>query len=178
MFVIPYEEDSTLIGTIEVSHDTHYSEPKCSEAEIDYLIIFVNNYFENSIEISDVVWTYSGVRPLYDDGVGSVTAAKRDYFVKLNLSAGAPALNIFGEKITTYRWLAESAMSEIDKIMCKKSLPWKAEAPLPRGDISIECVKGLRQCLALQLPFLDKFTIRRLIRQYGTQCAAIFRNIN
>ena len=178
LFVIPYEEDYTLIGTTDVEHDSPRSKPKCSDIEIDYIISFVNNYFKNDISQRDVVWTYSGVRPLYDDGESSLTAVKRDYVIKLNSSAGVPVLNIFGGKITTYRKLAESALVEIDKIMCKKTVPWTAGTALPGGDTSIEGVFRLRQALALQLPFLDKFTIRRLIRQYGTQCVSIFSNIN
>ena len=179
LFAIPYEEDYTLIGTTEVEHSNIYTYPECSNAEIDYIIAFVNSYLANKISKSDVIWTYSGVRPLYDDGAGSAAAAAtRDYAVKVNSSAGAPALNIFGGKITTYRRLAERVMSEIDQIMRKKTDPWTAGVALPGGDTSIEGVTELRQSLALQLPFLDKFTIRRLIRQYGTQCAFIFRNIN
>ncbi len=178
LFVIPYEEDFTLIGTTDAEHNSLSIKPKCSDAEIDYIIAFANIYFKNNISRDDIIWTYSGIRPLYDDGTISVSAATRDYVVKLNSSAGAPVLNIFGGKITTYRKLAESVLEEIDQIMCNTTDPWTADAPLPGGEISIEGVIKLRQDLAVQLPFLDEFTIRRLIRQYGTQCASIFSNIN
>ena len=177
MFTIPYEEDYTLIGTTDAEHSDVSQAPVCSEEEATYMIDFVNKYFKAPITRDDVVWTYSGVRPLYDDGASSATAATRDYVLRVDTSAGAPVLNIFGGKITTYRKLAESALEDIDTVFKKVTKPWTAGPALPGGDVTLKGITALETALADQLPFLDPFTIRRLIRQYGTQCAKIFSDI-
>ena len=177
MFSIPYEEDYTLIGTTDTDHNDPSEKPACTESEADYMIAFVNNYFKKKITRRDVVWTYSGVRPLYDDGANSATAATRDYTLRLDVSTGASVLNIFGGKITTYRKLAETALQEIDAVMMKQTRPWTASSPLPGGNVTVDGIPQLQSDLAAQLPFLNAFTIRRLIRQYGTQCAGIFADI-
>ena len=174
MFAIPYEEDYTLIGTTDEEHGDVNQKPFCSDEEQDYMIGFVNNYFKKNITRDHVVWTYSGVRPLYDDGASSASEATRDYVIKLNTSAGAPVLNIFGGKITTYRKLAESALEVIDQAMSASTNPWTAGAHLPGGNVAVDGIDALRLKLKEQIPFADDFTIRRLIRQYGTQCHEIF----
>jgi glycerol-3-phosphate dehydrogenase len=126
------------------------------------------------ISTDDVVWTYSGVRPLYNDGASSATAATRDYVLKVNHSAGGPVLNIFGGKITTYRKLAESALELIDAEFTRKTNKWTAKAPMPGGDFPVTGAKNLCDKLGKNLPFLSKKTIKRLIRQYGTEAAVIF----
>ena len=111
IFAIPYETDFTLIGTTDADHEDASVKPQCTEAEADYLRAFASNYFKKPIPKDDIVWSYSGVRPLYDDGASSATAATRDYVLKVNQDGeAAPLLNIFGGKITTYRKLAESAL--------------------------------------------------------------------
>ena len=111
IFSIPYEYDFTLIGTTDADHDDIETKPICSDAERDYLVDFASQYFTQEISPKDVVWSYSGVRPLYDDGTENAAAATRDYVLKLEHRAGsAPLLNIFGGKITTYRKLAEAAI--------------------------------------------------------------------
>ena len=102
----PYEQDFTLIGTTDAEHDDPSRAPVCTPEERDYLCNFASQYFAKPVTAADVVWSYSGVRPLYDDGASSATAATRDYTLKIDRSAGAPVLNIFGGKITTYRRLA------------------------------------------------------------------------
>ncbi len=107
IFAIPYETDFTLIGTTDAEHDDPANKPVCTPEEQSYLLNFANQYFKQDLSDDDVVWTYSGVRPLYDDGASSATAATRDYTLKVDTNGGAPVLNIFGGKITTYRRLAE-----------------------------------------------------------------------
>lgn len=178
MFVIPYEEDYTLIGTTDEEHEDMAKEQKCTDLECDYMIRFVNEYFKKKLVREDIVWSFSGIRPLYDDGAKSATEATRDYVQKVDFSTGIPVLNIFGGKITTYRKLAESSLEKIDQILCRQTQPWTANSALPGGDIAIDEVEHLHQQLATKLPFLDAFTIRRLIRQYGTQCLTIFAHIH
>ncbi len=100
IFAIPYEDDFTLIGTTDADHTDADVPPVCTDAERDYLIAFANRYLRAPIGVADVVWTYSGVRPLYDDGAASATAATRDYVLNLD-ATGAPVLSVFGGKITT-----------------------------------------------------------------------------
>ncbi|MEW7006315.1 glycerol-3-phosphate dehydrogenase [Lentilitoribacter sp. EG35] len=178
MFAIPYEEDYTLIGTTDAEHLDPSIKPECSDEEADYMISFVNNYFKKNLTRDDVVWSYSGVRPLYDDGASSASAATRDYVLKINDTAGAPVLNVFGGKITTYRKLAESSLEKIDDVLDKQTAPWTAGVSLPGGDFPVDQVANLQNELAGQLPFLNGFTIRRLIRQYGTQTANIFGEVS
>ncbi len=174
IFAIPYEDDFTLIGTTDADHSGPGETPVCTPEETRYLVDFANKYFEKDISDEDVVWTYSGVRPLYDDGAQSATAATRDYVLKVNHSAGGPVLNVFGGKITTYRRLAESALELIDTEFAQKTSKWTAKAAMPGGDFPVDGVSQLEDELSAALPFLDARTIRRLIRQYGNEAAGIF----
>ncbi len=174
IFAIPYEEDFTLIGTTDADHANPDEKPVCTPQERDYLIEFANTYFAQDISQGDVVWSYAGVRPLYNDGASSATAATRDYVLKVNHSAGGPVLNVFGGKITTYRRLAESALELIDVEFARKTVQWTAKASMPGGDFPVDGVTDLRGALAEMMPFLPAKTVRRLIRQYGTQATRIF----
>ncbi len=173
IFAIPYEQDFTLIGTTDAEHDDPARVPVCSEAERDYLCDFASQYFRKPVTPEDVVWSYSGVRPLYDDGARSATAATRDYTLKIDRSAGAPVLNIFGGKITTYRRLAESALEEIGKVLPSSRGSWTAGAPLPGGDFAHDGVAALVEGLCRDYPFLSGFWARRLVRAYGTEVPLI-----
>ncbi|MEO1797339.1 MAG: glycerol-3-phosphate dehydrogenase [Pseudomonadota bacterium] len=177
MFAIPYEEDFTLIGTTDCPHPDLAAKPTCTDAEIDYILDFANTYFAGELSRDDVVWTYSGVRPLYDDGASSATAATRDYVLTLDRSAGAPMLSVFGGKITTYRKLAEEALTQVDEALEQATLPWTAHARLPGGDFDLSERDALVGKLGAQMPFLDAFTIRRLFRQYGSECFTIFAGV-
>jgi len=134
---------------------------------------FANQYFDQQLGDDDVVWSYSGVRPLYDDGASSATAATRDYTLKVDTSTGAPVLNIFGGKITTYRRLAETALEKIGVHLPIGKGPWTAGVPLPGGDFAVDGFDDLVAQLRMDFPFLDEFWARRLVRAYGTQAAEI-----
>ena len=120
-----------------------------------------------------MVWTYSGVRPLYDDGASSATAATRDYTLKVDTSAGAPVLNIFGGKITTYRRLAESAMEKIGEHLTLTKGKWTAGVALPGGDFPVDGVDELIAALKGRYPFLTDRWAARLVRAYGTEAATL-----
>ncbi|MGP6088379.1 glycerol-3-phosphate dehydrogenase [Antarctobacter jejuensis] len=173
IFSIPYETDFTLIGTTDAEHDDPSHLPVCTPEEQSYLISFANQYFAQDLSDEDVVWTYSGVRPLYDDGASSATAATRDYTLKVDTQGGAPLLNIFGGKITTYRRLAESALEKIADHLPIKKGPWTAGVPLPGGDFPVDGVPALISDLRAHYAFLSDTWARRLIRAYGTEAAAI-----
>lgn len=168
-FAIPYENDFTLIGTTDAEHADASVKPECTSEEQAYLLNFVNQYLAQPISNKDVVWTYAGVRPLYDDGASSATAATRDYVLKVDESRGAPALNIFGGKITTYRRLAESAMEDIAKFFPNIKAPWTAGVALPGGDFPVDCVDALIGRVSDDFPFVDRIWATRLVRAYGTE---------
>lgn len=168
MFAIPYETDFTLIGTTDQEHHDLSQKPVCTPEEQRYMVDGVNAYLKTPISEDDIVWTYSGVRPLYDDGALSATAATRDYTIKLDESAGAPAVNIFGGKITTYRKLAESALAIIGERLDADSGPWTAGVAMPGGDFAVGDVGKLVTELRRDYGFLTGRWALRLIRAYGT----------
>ena len=168
IFAIPYETDFTLIGTTDAEHDNPSVKPVCTDEERDYLVAFANGYFKQDITSDDVVWTYSGVRPLYDDGAQSATAATRDYTLKVDTNGGAPILNIFGGKITTYRRLAQSALAKISPHFDGVTGDWTAGVPLPGGDFPVDGVDALIRDLVRDYSFVDARWAKRLVRAYGT----------
>ncbi|WP_424972121.1 glycerol-3-phosphate dehydrogenase [Dinoroseobacter sp. S76] len=169
IFAIPYETDFTLIGTTDADHTEPSRKPEITPEEQSYLIDFINKYLANPISDADIVWTYSGVRPLYDDGASTAAAATRDYVLKVDSSRGAPALNVFGGKITTYRCLAESAMEAIGKELTVTEGPWTAGVPLPGGDFPVDGVADLVAGLRESFPFLTERWALRLVRAYGVE---------
>jgi glycerol-3-phosphate dehydrogenase len=122
-----------------------------------------------------VVWTYAGVRPLYDDGASSATAATRDYTLKLDEAGGAPLLNIFGGKITTYRRLAEGAVEKIGRFFPGMPGTWTKGVALPGGDFPVDGVDALVAALRAAHPFLTGPWALRLVRAYGTEAATLLR---
>ena len=172
IFAIPYEGDFTLIGTTDVDHSGAPGEARCSDAERDYLLAFAARYFRRPPTAADVVWTYSGVRPLYDDGAKSATAATRDYVLSLDES-GPPCLSVFGGKITTYRRLAESALERIAPHAPAMGAAWTAGAALPGGDFPVDGAPELIARLRAAYPFLTAGWANRLVRAYGTEAAAV-----
>ncbi len=173
IFAIPYENDFTLIGTTDADHSDPSVKPICTDDERDYLISFANGYFKSAISVDDVVWSYSGVRPLYDDGASSATAATRDYTLKVNDAGGAPVLNVFGGKITTYRKLAESAMDKVQTYFPDLPDKWTAGVALPGGDFEVSEFDNLVSKISNSYAFLTKPYARRLVRAYGTDANAI-----
>lgn len=169
IFAIPYEGDFTLIGTTDQDHPDPSQAPVCTEAEQDYLCDFASKYFDRSVTRDDIVWTYSGVRPLYDDGASSAQAATRDYTLKVDKAGGAPLLNIFGGKITTYRRLAESAMDLVAEEFPKLPEKWTAGVPLPGGNFEVQNRDFLVEQLMRDYSFLSHKWALRLIKAYGTE---------
>ena len=174
IFAIPYETDFTLIGTTECDHDGDPGEAVCTPEERAYLCQAASGYFKAPVAEDDVVWSYSGVRPLYDDGASSVTQATRDYVLKVVDQGGAaPLLNVFGGKITTYRRLAEAGLAKLAPYFPDMGGPWTAGAPLPGGDFPVDGVETLIGRLRARYPFLDDSFARRLVRAYGTEAGEV-----
>ncbi|MFN4193829.1 MAG: glycerol-3-phosphate dehydrogenase [Tabrizicola sp.] len=172
IFAIPYEQDFTLIGTTDKDHKGAPRDAHCTDEERDYLLAFASQYFDRPVTRDDVVWTYSGVRPLYNDGAKSATAATRDYVLSLDQS-GPPLLNVFGGKITTYRRLAESAMAKLAPFFPQAKGAWTARVPLPGGDFPHDGVAALTARLKQNHPFLTDYWAARLVRAYGTDAERI-----
>jgi len=172
VFAVPFEQDFTLIGTTDVDHDGDPAAAVCTGAETAYLCAFVSRYLARPVTPADVVWTCSGVRALHDDSAGSPSAASRDYRLALD-AAGAPLLNVFGGKITTYRRLAEAAMARLAPFFPQAGPDWTAGVALPGGDFPAggvaEVVAGLRGAH----PWLGEAEALRLVRTYGTEAAAM-----
>src|SRR5580693_4903717 len=145
VFVIPYQDDFTLIGTTDRDYDGDPADVKASSEEIQYLCASVSEYLSRPVRPEDVVWTYSGVRPLYDDGASEAKAATRDYVLELDMPNGLPLLSIYGGKITTHRRLAEEVLEKLAPFLhgTKAREGWTAHAPLPGGDIDVSAVGAL-----------------------------------
>lgn len=169
IFAIPYEDDFTLIGTTDVDHTGDPKDAVCTPEEIEYLTAGVSEYFATTVAADDVVWTFSGVRPLYDDNASSATEATRDYVLKLRDKNGkTPLLNVFGGKITTYRKLAEAALSKIEDYFPSLGKSWTANRALPGGDFPVDGAGRLALDLSAAYPFASDRLITRLVKAYGT----------
>ncbi|WP_460450244.1 glycerol-3-phosphate dehydrogenase [Alsobacter sp. SYSU BS001988] len=171
VFAIPYERDFTLIGTTDKDFSGDPSTVAASEQEVEYLCQAASEYFKAPVSRQDVVWTYSGVRPLYDDGASKAQEATRDYVLTLDApSDGAPMLSVFGGKITTYRKLAEAALAKLDGLLPAAGKPsWTGGAPLPGGDFPKTGYDDLVAETARRRPWLPAGLARRLVRAYGTR---------
>ena len=174
-FAIPYEQDFTLIGTTDRDHQAGLDKVEASKEEIAYLCEGASGYFKQPITPADVVWTYSGVRPLLDDGSGKPEAATRGYKLDLSPEAeGAPLLSVFGGKITTYRHLAQEAVDLMASRLPALSGPaWTAGKALPGGNFAIDGAAALTDALGTRYPFLERGWAVRLVRAYGTDAATI-----
>lgn len=166
VFAIPYERDFTLIGTTDVPYEAGPGRVTISAEETRYLCDCINRSFARAIGPDDVVWSYSGVRPLYDDAAASASAVTRDYVLELDAD-GPPVLSVFGGKITTYRRLAEHALEKLDLPGLKPA--WTGAAPLPGGDIPGGDFEAFLGRLRAAYPFLPELLARRLARAYGTR---------
>lgn len=178
-FAIPYERDFTLIGTTDRDYDGDPKSVAISEEETVYLIDAAAEYFKEPIHRDDIVWTYSGVRPLYDDGASMAQEATRDYVLKTEGSETEPKLiNIFGGKITTYRRLAESMLEKIEEAIGSKGPVWTAGVKLPGGDFEVDGFDALVASLIADYPFLAAEHAWRLVRLYGTRARTLLGGAN
>jgi glycerol-3-phosphate dehydrogenase len=177
VFAIPFEQDFTLIGTTDRDHGADPGAPKISEEEIRYLCSAASEYFRAPVTPGMVVHTYSGVRPLYDDGARNAQAATRDYVLQLDEEGKPPILNIYGGKITTYRRLAEAALARLKPHLPAMGAAWTRDAPLPGGDFPVDGFPALAESLAQAAPMLGPDHARRLARAYGTRAKEIVAGV-
>ncbi len=174
VFVIPYQDEFSLIGTTDIPVE-EFATPAISRDEIDYLCEIANEYLARPIGAGDVVWAYSGVRPLYDDGSADPSAVTRDYVLKLDAGedGSAPLLSIFGGKITTYRRLAESALSELRSFFPEMKAEWTRRESLPGGDMPRGSLAAYERELAARYPSLPGSLRGALVRRHGTRTPRI-----
>src|SRR5690606_19370152 len=174
VFAIPYEGRFTLIGTTDVDHAGDVAGPRIDPAEIDYLCAAVGRYLARPVTPDDVVWTYSGVRPLYDDAAADASSVTRDYVLELDADGGrAPLRSVFGGKITTSRRLAEHALEKLGPHLGGARAPWTATAPLPGGDLPGGDLMALVDRMHRRWPWLPAPVARRYARAYGTRAERI-----
>jgi glycerol-3-phosphate dehydrogenase len=170
VFVIPYQGRFTLIGTTDIPYEADPARVEASAEEIDYLCRTVGEYFDAPPGPGDVVWAYSGVRPLFDDGHENASAVTRDYVLDLNCDEGAPPLlTIYGGKITTFRRLAEHALEKLREPLAFDRGPWTADAHLPGGDLADGDFDRLRREVADRYPWLPEPTLTRMCKAYGSR---------
>jgi len=169
-FAIPYERYFTLIGTTDRDFDGDPGSVEITESEIEYLCKSASKYFKQSVEPDRIVWKYSAVRPLFDDGASKAQEATRDYILRCEGGSDeAKLLNIFGGKITTYRKLAETVLEDIEKQLGRRSPAWTGASHLPGGDFAVDEFDQQVNLLAAKYPFLEPETAWRLVRNYGTR---------
>ncbi len=177
VFVIPYQDRYSLIGTTDVPVEA-FEKPEITSGEADYLLRIANTYLERALAREDIVWSYSGVRPLYDDGASDPSAITRDYVFKLDTGDGGspPALSIYGGKITTYRKLAEHALDELAPFLKPMKPRWTERAVLPGGDLPVGGATSWSTELARRFPALPMEILRGVARRHGTLALAILGN--
>ncbi len=168
IFAIPYEKNYTLIGTTDKDHGEKVGSVKIDPQELQYLCDSASEYFDKPIVESDVVWSYSGVRPLYDDGASEAQEATRDYVVETETEEKSPLINIFGGKITTYRRLSETILQHVEAFLGQRGPAWTARSQLPGGNFAVGKLPDLIKQLQTRYPFLEKREAQRFARSYGT----------
>jgi glycerol-3-phosphate dehydrogenase len=178
VFAIPYEGAFTLLGTTDEDYQGDPGSPTPRREEISYLCEVASGYFRRPVTADQAVWSFAGVRPLYDDGAGKAKDATRDYVLALDAPNGEPPLlTVFGGKLTTYRRLAEEALARLARFFSAGSC-WTHQAALPGGDFSFD---GIRAQIARALstwPFLTESQAARLVRAYGTRIARVLDGVN
>jgi glycerol-3-phosphate dehydrogenase len=175
VFVIPYQGRYSLIGTTDVTV-TEFERPEISDGETDYLLDLANTYLERPLTRGDVVWTFSGVRPLYDDGKSDPSSITRDYVLKLDAGAGGaepPVLSIYGGKLTTYRKLAEAALAALKPHFPAMRGNWTEGDTLPGGDLPGRDRSAWAAELGRRYPALPPGFLDGLGRRHGSRATAV-----
>ncbi|MCP1215731.1 glycerol-3-phosphate dehydrogenase [Acetobacter orientalis] len=174
VFAIPYEQKFTLIGTTDIPWKEAPGKVGIAPDEISYLCESVNRYFKTAVKEGDVVWSYAGLRPLYDDASANASAVTRDYVLDLDTQDGAPLLSIFGGKITTYRKLAEHALEKLAPVLpAVAGKSWTANEVLPGGDIGDGGFDAALARLSRAAAWLPANLAWRLMRNYGSRAYEI-----
>jgi len=175
VFALPFAQNFTLIGTTDENFVGDLNSPAPDPDEVIYLCQAVNEYFRDKVTPDELVWSFSGVRSLYDDGANKPEDVTRDYVLALDEVHGqAPLLTIYGGKITTHRRLAEAVMEKIG-IFFDALPPWTAGSTLPGGDFPVDGFDALMAEAISRWPFLEASQARRLLRAYGRRIERILK---
>jgi D-erythritol 1-phosphate dehydrogenase len=174
IFINPYQNDLALIGTTDIPYEGRAEDVAADGAEVDYLISAVNRYFKRQLQRQDVIQSFAGVRPLYDDNADNPSAVTRDYEFELDTpSGGAPLLSVFGGKITTFRKLSEHALDRLKPFFPSMKPEWTAKSHLPGGDIAHADFEQFLGDLRTKYPWLSASLAKHYGRLYGTRAAAL-----
>jgi glycerol-3-phosphate dehydrogenase len=172
VFMIPYHEDYTLVGTTDVPLEREPENAEPSFAEVDYLCRAAGRYLAKPPQVSDVLWRYAGVRPLYDDGSADASSVTRDYTLRVDDESGAaPVLSVFGGKITTYRRLAEHAMEKLAPYFRGMKGPWTGRTPLPGSDFADR--ERAQSDFFLRYRGKPSEVLRGVFRRHGARAAQV-----
>jgi glycerol-3-phosphate dehydrogenase len=178
VFMIPYLDKFSIIGTTDLEYKGDPREVAIDDVEVDYLIDIVNQHFVKQLGREDVVWTYSGVRPLCDDESDSPQAITRDYTLELDAELDqAPLLSIFGGKLTTYRKLGEAALKKLEPHLTSMGAPWTANNTLPGGNFSCSR-EQLAKMIHTKYPWASEALLLRYVTQFGTYTWKLLEGAN
>jgi glycerol-3-phosphate dehydrogenase len=172
VFMIPYEERFTLVGTTDLPQEALVEAPRATDAEVEYLCRAVNRYLARPVSPAEVIWRYAGVRPLYDDGTADPSAVTRDYVLEVEDDAGqAPVLSVFGGKITTFRRLAEHALEKLAPYFTDMKAPWTDRAALPGSEF--EDRDAARREFFSRYPRVPADILKGVFRRHGSRSAEV-----
>ncbi|MEZ9699938.1 glycerol-3-phosphate dehydrogenase [Vibrio sp. 10N.261.46.E12] len=178
VFMIPYLDKFSIIGTTDLEYKGDPRKVAIDDVEVDYLIDIVNQHFVKQLGREDVVWTYSGVRPLCDDESDSPQAITRDYTLELDAELDqAPLLSIFGGKLTTYRKLGEAALKKLEPHLSNMGAPWTANDTLPGGNFSCSR-EQLAKMIHTKYPWASEALLLRYVTQFGTYTWKLLEGAN
>ena len=173
VFAIPYERDFTLIGTTDQLYKGDLDDVRIAPEEVTYLCEAASRYFTSAVSEEEIVSTYAGVRPLYEDNAASNSTVTRDYVFELEAEGGAPILSVYGGKITTYRKLAEHALEKLGAVLDLPGAAWTAQAPLPGGDMPDGDFAAFLWRANERYGWVPPEMLQRLARAYGTRLGLV-----
>lgn len=174
LFAVPYEQDYTLLGTTDIEVEGDPGEVQIEQREIEYICDAVSEYFERPVRAQDVVWSYSGVRPLYDDASANASHVTRDYVIHMSKS-GPTMISIFGGKITTYRKLSEEVVDMLLPALDQQAPAWTARAHLPGGDIKNADYQSFVDAAQAQYEWLPEALLHEYTRNYGSRIEVLLQ---
>ncbi len=175
IFAVPYEQHYTLLGTTDMEVDDEPGAVSIDQSEIDYICNSASEYFAKDVRPEEVVWTYSGVRPLYDDDSSNASKVTRDYKLDLDTRKEAPVLSVYGGKITTYRKLADDAMKLLAAHLPITTDDWTRHEPLPGGDMPDADFDAYLDSAKAQYPWMDSSVLLDYVRNYGTKVNVLLK---
>lgn len=177
IFINPYQNDLALIGTTDIPYEGRPEDVSADGDEIAYLLKSVNRYFKQQLTEDDIVHSFSGVRPLYDDNAENPSAVTRDYIFEVDAANGqAPLLSVFGGKITTFRKLSEHALERLKPFFPEMGAAWTARAHLPGGDMANADFEQFLGDLRARYRWLTADLAKHYARLYGTRAHDLIGN--